>query len=106
MDMTEPLYTSNKQKKLEERKAVQLETLFKKRKHEAEERWVNVQVKAAGFQSVLDYAVEQYEQHKNELDEEMITKTEEMIKERQKEIETYLMTEKDIYLAAMGTMAD
>ena len=104
--MTEPLYKSNKQKKLEERQVIQLETIAAKKQHEATERWTNVQIKAAGFQSVLDYAVEQYEQHKNELDEEMITKTEEMIKERQKEIETYLMTEKDIYLAAMGTMAD
>ena len=40
------------------------------------------------------------------LTEDVITKTEEMIKERQEEIEKFLMNEKDIYLAAMGAMAD
>jgi hypothetical protein len=104
--MDEPLYKSNKQKKVEERQALQLDTIIAKRRQEATERWTNVQIKAAGFQSVLDYAIEQYNLHKEELEEEVITKTEEMIKERQTEIETFLMTEKDIYLAAMGAMAD
>jgi hypothetical protein len=97
---------SNKKKKIEERKALQLETIIAKKQQEATERWTNVQIKAAGFQSVLDYAVEQYTQHKEDLEDEVITKTEEMIKERQAEIEQFLMTEKDIYLAAMGAMAD
>ena len=100
------LYKSNRQKKVEERQALQLDTLIQKRKQEAEERWTNVQIKAAGFQSVLDYAIEQYTQHEDELDEEMITKTEEMIKERQSEIEKFLMTEKDLYLESMGIQAD
>jgi hypothetical protein len=104
--MDEPLYKSNKQKKIEERQALQLDTIIAKRRQEATERWTNVQIKAAGFQSVLDYAIEQYNLHKEELEEEVITKTEEMIKERQTEIETFLMTEKDLYLAAMGAMAD
>ena len=99
-------YKSNRQKKIEERKAVQLDTLSQIRKQEAEERWTNAQIKAAGFQSVLDYAVEQYTQHKDELEQDMITKTEEMIKERQSEIEKFLMTEKDIYLEKMGIQAD
>ena len=104
--MDEPLYKSNRQKKIEERQAFQLDTIIAKRRHESTERWTNVQIKAAGFQSVLDYAVEQYNLHKEELEEEVINKTEEMIKERQEEIETFLMTEKDLYLAAMGAMAD
>ena len=33
-------------------------------------------------------------------------KTEEMIQERQKEIKEFLMTEKDLYLEAMGIQAD
>ena len=99
-------YKSNKQKKIEERKVIQLETLSQKRKQKAEQRWVDSQIKAAGWQSVLDHAVEQFNLGKEELEEEVVTKTEEMIKERQKEIETYLMTEKDIYREAMGTMAD
>lgn len=104
--MDEPLYKSNKQKKVEERQALQLDTIIAKRRQEATERWTNVQIKAAGFQSVLDYAIEQYNLHKEELTEDVITKTEEMIKERQEEIEKFLMNEKDIYLAAMGAMAD
>jgi hypothetical protein len=97
---------SNKKQKIEDRKALQLETLIAKKQQEATERWTNVQIKAAGFQSVLDYAVDQYNQHKEELDEEVITKTEEMIKERQAEIEKFLMAEKDLYLEAMGIQAD
>lgn len=105
--MTEDiLYKSNRQKKVEERQAVQLDTLFQKRKQEAEERWTNAQIKAAGFQSVLNYAVEQFNAGKAELYEEMITKTEEMINERQKEIEFYIMTEKDKYLESIGIQAD
>jgi hypothetical protein len=99
-------YKSNRQKKVEERKALQLDTLFEKRKQEAEERWTNAQINAAGFQSVLDYAVEQFNAHKEELEEDVITKTEEMITERQSEIKNYLMTEKDKYLEAMGIQAD
>jgi len=99
-------YKSNRQKKIEERQALQLDTLFEKRKQEAEERWVNAQVKAAGFQSVLDYAVDQFNQHKEELEAEMVTKTEEMITERQREIETFLMSEKDKYLESIGIQAD
>ena len=99
-------YKSNRQKKIEERKALQLDTIFAKKRHEAEERWTNAQIKAAGFQSVLDYAVEQFNAHKEELEEDVITKTEEMIKERQSEIEKYLMSEKDAYLEKMGIQAD
>jgi hypothetical protein len=36
----------------------------------------------------------------------MVTKTEEMIKERQKEIETLLMSEKEKYLESIGIQAD
>jgi len=97
---------SNRQKKIEERKALQLDTILTKRRQEAEERWTNAQIKAAGFQSVLDYAVDQFNTHKEELEEEVITKTEEMIKERQFEIEKYLMAEKDAYLENMGIQAD
>ena len=99
-------YKSNKQKKIEERKVIQLETLSQKRKQKAEQRWVDSQIKAAGWQSVLDHAVEQFNLGKEELEEEVVTKTEEMIKERQSEIASFLMAEKDIYLEAMGAMAD
>lgn len=102
----ESLHKSNKKKKIEERKIIQLETLAQKRKQEAEQRWIDSQIKAAGWQSVLDHAVEQFNLGKEELEEEVITKTEEMIKERQSEIASFLMAEKDIYLEAMEAMAD
>ena len=97
---------SNKKRKIEERKALQLDTIFAKRRQEAEERWTNVQIKAAGFQSVLDYAVDQFTQHREELEEEVITKTKTMIKERQSEIEEFLMSEKELYLASIGIQQD
>jgi hypothetical protein len=102
----EVLYKSNRQKKIEERQALQLDTLFAKRKQEAEQRWTNAQIQAAGFQSVLDYAVEQFNEHKEELEAEMVTKTEEMIEARQEEIKNYLLSEKDKYLESIGIQAD
>ena len=90
--MDEPLYKSNKQKKVEERQALQLDTIIAKRRQEATERWTNVQIKAAGFQSVLDYAIEQYNEHKEELEEEVITETEKQIEARQSQIKEFLMT--------------
>lgn len=102
----ESLHKSNKKKKIEERKIIQLETLAQKRKQEAEQRWIDSQIKAAGWQSVLDHAVEKFNLGKEELEEEVVTKTEEMIKERQSEIASFLMAEKDIYLEAMRAMAD
>ena len=52
-----------------------------------DERWESAQIKAASAQSVLDYMVAQYELHKAELSEEVITQTEEQIALRKKEIE-------------------
>lgn len=100
------LYKSNRQKKIEERQALQLDALIAKRNKEAEDRWTAAQIQAAGFQSVLDYAVEQFNEHKEELEAEMVTKTEEMIEARQEEIKNYLLSEKDKYLESIGIQAD
>ena len=100
------LYKSNRQKKIEERQALQLDALIAKRNKEAEDRWTAAQIQAAGFQSVLDYAVEQFKEHKEELEAEMVTKTEEMIEARQQEIKNYLLSEKDKYLESIGIQAD
>ena len=102
----EVLYKSSRQNKIEERQALQLDFLIEKKNKEAEDRWNAAQIQAAGFQSVLDYAVEQFNEHKEELEAEMVTKTEEMIETRQKEIETFLMSEKDKYLESIGIQAD
>lgn len=104
--MSEQLFKSNAELKRMERVAEQAAFLEKKRKQAILERWEQAQITAAGWQSVLDHAKSLYTEHKEELEEEVITKTEEMIKERQSEIEQFVMTEKDLYLAAMGAMAD
>jgi len=104
--MDETLYQSNKQKKTLENQA-EAESFLREKKNKAIlDRWEQAQITAAGWQSVLDYAVEQYHEHKEELKEDVITKTEELVKERQADIEKYLMQEKDIYLEAMGIQAD
>lgn len=98
--------SSNRQKKIEKRKEIQAHTILSKKRQEAENRWTNAQIQAAGFQSILNYAVEQYTKHKEELEEDIITQTEQNIKERQLEIEKFLMSEKDVYLECMGIQAD
>lgn len=102
----EVLYKSNRQKKIELGKMEQQAFLLEKAKAQHLKRWEDAQIQAATWQSVLDYAVEQFNEHKEELEADMVTKTEEMITERQNEIQTFLMTEKDAYLEAMGIQAD
>ena len=102
----EVLYKSSRQNKIEERQALQLDFLIEKKTKEAEDRWNAAQIQAAGFQSVLDYAVEQFNEHKEELEAEMVTKTEEQISERQEQIKVFLLSEKDKYLESIGIQAD
>lgn len=102
----EVLYKSSRQNKIEERQALQLDFLIEKKNKEAEDRWNAAQIQAAGFQSVLDYAVEQFNEHKEELEAEMVTKTEEQISERQEQIKVFLLSEKDKYLESIGIQAD
>ena len=97
----EVLYKSSRQNKIEERQALQLDFLIEKKNKEAEDRWNAAQIQAAGFQSVLDYAVEQFNEHKEELEAEMVTKTEEQISERQEQIKVFLLSEKDKYLESI-----
>ena len=100
------LYKSNKQLKMEERIAIREQFLGEKRVAEITKRWENAQIQAATWQSVLDYAVEQYTTHKDKLEEKMITETELQITERQKQISEFLMTEKDLYIESMGIQSD
>ena len=104
--MEQELYKSNKQLKMEERIAIREQFLGDKKIAEITKRWEDAQVTAAGWQSVLDYAVDQFNQHKTELEEEMIKETEKQIVERQDQIKEYLMKEKDLYLEEMGIQAD
>ena len=104
--MEQELYKSKRQLKIEERLAIREQFLGDKKIAEITKRWEDAQVTAAGWQSVLDYAVDQFNQHKTELEEEMIKETEKQIVERQDQIKEYLMKEKDLYLEEMGIQAD
>lgn len=77
---------------------------LQRRIEHADYMWEQAQLKAATAQSVLDYMVDQFNQHKNELELEVIEKTEDMIAARQKEIKEYLMKEKDVYIQRMGAV--
>ena len=54
----------------------------------------------------LEYAIDQYNQHKDELDEKAQKEVEEQIQLRQKEIQDFIMAEKDKYLESIGIQAD
>jgi len=84
----------------------QQEFLKKKKLKPFEDRWQESQIKAATMQSVLNYAVEQFTEHRDDLEEEMITKTEEQIQERQDQIKEFIMSEKELYLASIGIQED
>ena len=84
----------------------QQEFLEKKKLKPFEDRWQESQIKAATMQSVLDYAVEQFTEHRDDLEKEMITKTEEQIQERQEQIKEFIMSEKELYLASIGIQED
>jgi hypothetical protein len=84
----------------------QQEFLEKKKLKPFEDRWQESQIKAATMQSVLNYAVEQFTEHRDDLEEEMITKTEEQIQERQDQIKEFIMSEKEFYLASIGIQED
>jgi hypothetical protein len=84
----------------------QQEFLEKKKLKPFEDRWQESQIKAATMQSVLNYAVEQFTEHRDDLEEEMITKTEEQIQERQDQIKEFIMSEKELYLASIGIQED
>ena len=104
--MDETFYISNKEKKRLANQLEQEKFLKEKKTAPIIKAWEDAQIKAAGIQSALDYAVEQYSQHKDELEEKVQQEIEEQIELRQKEIKEFLMSEKDKYLEAMGIQAD
>jgi hypothetical protein len=104
--MDEVLYQSNKEKKRITKALEQEQFLKEKKEALILKAWEEAQIKAAGFQSVLDYAVEQYGQHKDELEEKVQKEVEEQIELRQKEIKEFLMSEKEKYLASIGIQQD
>lgn len=72
----------------------------------AEYLWGQAQMKAAAMQQMLDIAIGEFETHKEELDEEVVKTVEAQIALRKKDIETFIMSEKDIYLERIGIQQD
>jgi hypothetical protein len=97
---------SNRQDKIIANIESQQEFLEKKKLKPFEDRWQESQIKAATMQSVLNYAVEQFTEHRDDLEKEMITKTEEQIQERQEQIKEFIMSEKELYLTSIGIQED
>ena len=104
--MDEVLYQSNKQKKRLARALEKEAFLLEKKEARITREWEEAQVKAATIQSALDYAVHQYNEHKDELEEEVRKQVEEQIQLRQEEIKDFIMTEKERYLASIGILED
>lgn len=104
--MNETFYQSNKEKKRLANIVEREKFLEEKKTAPILQAWEEAQVKAATIQSALDYAVEQYNQHKDELDEKVQKEVEEQIELRQQEIKDFLMSEKELYLERMGIQQD
>lgn len=73
----------------------------------AEFLWEQAQMKAAMMQQMLDIAIAEVETHEEELKKtEVWAEVQKQMTERQKDIENYLMKEKDKYLERInGTTA-
>jgi len=97
---------SKAKEKIEQKQMEANAFILQTKEERAKARWEDAQLKAATAQSVLDYAIEQYEAHKEELEKDIITQTEEQITARTIQIRDFLMSEKDIYLESMGIQAD
>jgi hypothetical protein len=72
----------------------------------AEFLWNDAQMRAALLQQTLDVAIGEFETHKDELEADIVAKIEEQINIRKKDIETFLMGEKDKYLERIGVQQD
>jgi len=97
---------SKAKEKIEQKQMEANAFILQTKEERAKARWEDAQLKAATAQSVLNYAIEQYEAHKEELEKDIITQTEEQITARTTQIRDFLMSEKDIYLESMGIQAD
>jgi len=75
--------------------------LRQRKEKEITDRWEQAQLKAATMQSVLDYMIEQFNAHKDELSEDIVEKTAEQIGLRSSEIKDFLMSEKEIARKAL-----
>jgi len=72
----------------------------------AEFLWNDAQMRAAMMQQTLDIAIAEFEEHQDELDAEVVTQIKQQIDLRKKDIQDFLMGEKDKYLERMGIQQD
>ena len=72
----------------------------------AEYLWNDAQMRAAMMQQTLAIAIGEFETHQEELDDEVVVQIKQQIELRKKDIETFLMGEKDKYLERMGIQQD
>ena len=80
--------------------------LQRKTEH-AEFLWSQAQMKAAMMQQMLDIAVGEVDTHKEELEKtESWVEIQGQMAERQSDIETYIMHEKEVYLERTGILQD
>ena len=79
---------------------------LKNKIEQAEFLWNDAQMRAAMMQQTLQIAIGEFETHKDELEADVVTKVEEQINLRKRDIETFLMGEKGKYLERMGIQQD
>lgn len=79
---------------------------IKNKVEHAEFLWNDAQMRAAMMQQTLEIAIGEFETHKEELEADVVSTIEEQIEFRKKDIETFLMSEKDKYLERMGIQQD
>ena len=78
----------------------------KNKEDHAEFLWNDAQMRAAMMQQTLDIAIAEFEEHQEELDAEVVTQIKQQIDLRKKDIQNFLMGEKDKYLERMGIQQD
>jgi hypothetical protein len=78
----------------------------KNKEDHAEFLWNDAQMRAAMMQQTLDVAIGEFEEHQEELDAEVVTQIKQQIDLRKKDIQNFLMGEKDKYLERMGIQQD
>lgn len=75
---------------------------LKNKTEHAEFLWNQAQMKAAAMAQILDIAIAEFEEHQDELEADIVEKIKEQIEIRKKDLETYLMAEKDKFLQRIG----
>jgi hypothetical protein len=79
---------------------------LKNKVEHAEFLWNEAQMKAAAMQQILDIAIAEFEEHQEELEAEVVATITEQIAIRKKDIEDYLMGEKNKFIERIRVDVD